>query len=56
MKAFITFHEIPKVILLTAGFQRRFVVKYKARGHLVAMKTLFHYGQTAGNINHLPNV
>ena len=56
MKAFVTLHKIPEVILLATGFQGRLMMKDKAGGYLVAMKTLFHYDQTAGNIYHLPQM
>jgi len=32
------------------------MMKDETGGHLVAMKTLFHYDQTAGNINHFPQM
>jgi len=56
MKRGLSFHEIPKMLSLMTWFQRQFVVEAKAGGHLPTMKTLFHYNQSAGNINHFPNM
>jgi hypothetical protein len=56
MKGGIAFHEIPEMLALMTWFQRQLVVEAKAGGHLAAMKTLFHYNQAAGNINHFPDV
>jgi hypothetical protein len=56
MKAFVTLHKVPEVTLLATGFHRGLIMKNKTGGYLVAMKTLLHYDQTAGNIYHLPQM
>jgi hypothetical protein len=56
MKRWVSFYEIPEMLPLMTRFQRQFIMKAKAGRHLAAMKTLFHYNHTAGNVNHFPNM
>jgi hypothetical protein len=56
MERFFTFHDIPEMHAVTTRRQRRFAMKGKACGYLAAMKTLFHYDHTVGDIYQLPRM
>jgi hypothetical protein len=56
MKGWVAFHKIPEVLSLMTWFQGRLIMKDKAGGHPGTMKTLFHYNQTTGDVNHFPQV
>jgi hypothetical protein len=56
MKRRIAFHEIPEMLSLMAWFQRQFVMVAETRRYLATMKALLHHNETAGHIDHFPDM